>query len=531
MTNHKVGWGWRGIARRATVVIAAVTVIASLTQAARANDVFPAWTTAATRAVTPFDATVDVTVGEPVFLHSETAENRTISAWDEINQGRTEPACIPSHLESIPDAVLQPTSQARPCWSYALNLPEAARGKTLWVDVDTNNRGQCWHVELWSPGTYTALDPAAHPVIAVHCPAYRRSTQVWNLRLPAQEVDATGTWVVRVVPSKVQNWSFRVRVLVDDQPAPTDEIAPPDLEPRPPYEFGFVAPSSPQAGRALDHNNPPGSPGTSCTAGERAELGEPTPTVKCLRFSAGIYNVGAGPLDLRFWGEGENGPVVQAVRRDNGDLAHERPAGEWSYHADHDHDHYLGFAQFELHRVVWRAPLPSSDVRLELVGTGRKTGWNSAAQRFADWSRFGQGEDDTAYYRCTDEVRSAGGRGCVVLSRGWGDHYRWQRPGNFVVFPTHADGSSVDGLYVVVVGVDPVGNVFESDDDNNTSYALIDVTGDTVRVCERGLGMSPWDPHKEVLRPSFWVGIAGGTTADEAVAGCGDLRRGRIGLG
>ena len=47
--------------------------------------------------------------------------------------------------------------------------------------------------------------------------------------------------------------------------------------------------------------------------------------------------------------------------------------------------------------------------------------------------------------------------------------------------------------------VDISNQVLESDDENNSSYALIKVVGDNVLELERGRGMGPFDPHKVVF--------------------------------
>ena len=75
------------------------------------------------------------------------------------------------------------------------------------------------------------------------------------------------------------------------------------------------------------------------------------------------------------------------------------------------------------------------------------------------------------------------------LTRGWGDVYRWQRPGQYVEFGDHGDGR-----YVVRAIVDKPGEVKETNERDNAGYALIQVTGENVTILERGQGHSPWDP-------------------------------------
>jgi hypothetical protein len=96
------------------------------------------------------------------------------------------------------------------------------------------------------------------------------------------------------------------------------------------------------------------------------------------------------------------------------------------------------------------------------------------------------GEGDSAIGNCFDPHN-----GTLGLSVGWGDIYRWQRPGQYVNF-----GINGDGYYVVRVTVDIASHVLESNHANNASYALIHVVGDSVAIVERGFGSDPWDPAK-----------------------------------
>ena len=41
--------------------------------------------------------------------------------------------------------------------------------------------------------------------------------------------------------------------------------------------------------------------------------------------------------------------------------------------------------------------------------------------------------------------------------------------------------------------------MLETDDDDNYGYGLVRITGDEVETLERGIGRSPWDPHKRIL--------------------------------
>ena len=130
------------------------------------------------------------------------------------------------------------------------------------------------------------------------------------------------------------------------------------------------------------------------------------------------------------------------------------------------------------------------------VGTGTKSGFCPANQLFGDWRKFDQSAPDAAI-----GSGDAGAGNCqsfsdgvLGLSPGWGDVYRWQRPGQFVDMGTHGDGT-----YVVRITVNPKGNVLEVSRANDSAYALVHIVKDSVGILERGQGLSPWDKHKKVF--------------------------------
>jgi hypothetical protein len=41
--------------------------------------------------------------------------------------------------------------------------------------------------------------------------------------------------------------------------------------------------------------------------------------------------------------------------------------------------------------------------------------------------------------------------------------------------------------------------VLETNETDNAAYAYLQVTGESVRIIERGQGASPWDPRKKVF--------------------------------
>jgi hypothetical protein len=417
------------------------------------------------------------------------------------------------------------------CWAYTVDVAgaDAADGKAyLSLAIDANRRGDCFQVEAWAPGTYD--DPEKRPAsYLVQCPEVLTtmlSPQQWSMEGQVRD-PADGTWTIRVIPFSLADWSplpwaFRLRVGLE-QPGEADTaVATPNLRAYPPYELSFVAPASPAAGSAIDKHNPPGAPGISCTPDELAEALEhgETPPQRCLRFSAALYNVGAGPLDLLLHPDSATGGrVTQRLRSRDGALREQRAAGAWTFHAAHQHSHYAGFVDFDLHRIVdagGSARDPQSTKRLDPSISSHKSGWHSADQRMADWRRTDQPPANETLLDCREA-----GEDCITQGAGWGDHYRWQRPGNYVAFPTSPTGANVAGDYLVRMVVDRDDRVLESNERDNSAYVWLRVAGDEVTICERGLGNSPWDPHRRVHTPSFWLS-GPGTTADGPSERCGE---------
>lgn len=318
---------------------------------------------------------------------------------------------------------------------------------------------------------------------------------------------APGTWTVTLTPERTAGTVVRLRAaLVGAAPAVEGELLP-NLRVVPPFEFGFVAPANPTNSVFLanDDHNPGVAVGdhrpVSCTADEVQEAADPTqrrtPTAltRCLRFTAGPENAGVGHLDLRFpildRAQHDRDRLVemtQVVHHARPGLRRERPAGTYEYHATHGHYHYADILFYELFAVRETAAHG-----LEAVGVGHKSGFCPVDQGYAEWEALWQPAPGTVHREQSGGCLALGGDGAMGLSAGWGDVYRWQRPGQFVDFSGQPDGD-----YVVRATVDALGNVLESDETDNASYAWVRVSGDEVTVVERGRGASPWDPAKVV---------------------------------
>jgi len=388
---------------------------------------------------------------------------------------------------------------AGPCFSWPLTV--ATGGGRLRVAIDTPMRSNTFDLELVDPSGATAGSAA--------------TSNAFDAEIFVDH-PAGGTWTVKVVPEDVQNASFRMRAKLEAPAAP--DAGPrhallPNLQADPPLEMSFVAPLNPANGLyPPDTVNPPldvaGIHPFSCTADEMApaELsGVPIQgggAHRCLRFTSGPINVGAGPYEMHWTYANDivngviqspiaHGPMTQIVHWSDGSTT-TRPGGTYSFHVIHGHFHDDGVLDMELFRV-------NGDSTLTKVGVGTKSGFCPANQLIGDWRAFnntapdaGIGSGDTGTGNCQNPAD-----GVLGLSPGWGDVYRWQRPGMYVDF-----GDNPDGLYVVRITIDIGNTILESNEDDNSAYALVKVVGDQAIELERGQGTSPFDPDKVVFTGS-----------------------------
>jgi hypothetical protein len=365
--------------------------------------------------------------------------------------------------------------QVAHCYTWKLQLTKPAT--RLRVAIDTPSRESSFTIEVIDPEGTT------------------QGTATNSNRFNIEAFIATprsGTWTIRVVPRDAAYARFRLRAKSEGPITKPKQktLLLPNLQATPPYEFGFIAPANPLNGLyPPDTVNPPldvlGQHPLSCAADEMAE----NQAQRCLRLTTGPRNAGAGPMDLGYvpidheLGLIDEGPVTQYLHWSDGSIT-SRPAGTFLFHKTHAHYHFQDILDYSIYRVV--AP-----GQLTPAGHGTKAGFSPADQLFADWTQFSQ--EEGSYVEGASTARSVGAS-TFGLSVGWGDVYRWQRPGQYVEFA--GDG---DGLYVVRTVVDIKNHVLESNETDNAAYAYVQVTGESVRIIERGQGASPWDPHKKVF--------------------------------
>jgi hypothetical protein len=389
------------------------------------------------------------------------------------------------------------------CPTYPLSIVHG--GARLRVGIDSTLRSNTFVIEV--------LDAAGN-LLASEDNANQFNSEAMLLH------PAGGLYTVRIRPQSVKQGSYRLRaklesMLPEDLPRSTTAVPLlPNLKVVPPYEFGFVAPANPLNGLyPPDTVNPPldiaGIHPLSCTADEMApvSLGGGGAR-KCLRFTSGPMNLGQGLYDMRFDLIGDYiagtaqlapeealsrlviGPMRQVVHYSDCSTQ-ERSAGTYSFHPVHAHFHDDYVLSFRLYAVR-----DAEAGVIERVGEGAKSGFCPADQLFGDWYSFDQGYEvpggDEPLGNCTSPAN-----GVMGLSVGWGDVYRWQRPGMYVEF----DGQP-NGRYVVQSRVDERDAILESNENDNVAYAYVQVENDTVQLLERGWGESPWAVGKTVFAGS-----------------------------
>ncbi|MEO7803804.1 MAG: hypothetical protein ABIS18_05110 [Actinomycetota bacterium] len=403
----------------------------------------------------------------PVFVGPLSADSTLF--WDGGYVGSSPTYSLPL---LPPNAALDRCALVEPCFNFQFDV--VGSGARLRVAFDTPMRDDGFEITYTSPSG----------VVTRRSNSNQYSVENFFL---APEL---GRWTVKVAPYGAEHASFRMRAKLESTPyvPPGEGALPPNLRVTRQWEFGFVAPANPGNGLfPPDDTNPPlevaGQHPLSCSVDETLDDG----TSRCLRFSFGLANVGDGTFDIRFMGDrsGAEFAMTQCVQQSSGSPV-ARPAGKGKFHTTHGHFHYHNIIFHKLHRVTDR-----STGAMTQVGAGKKLGYSPADQGIAEWTRFVQAPSGSSggFGNCA----SASDSNRLGMSSGWGDAYRYQRPGNFIDFTAGSDG-----YFVVQTIADPENVVLESNESDNTSYAYLRIVGEEVDVLESGVGASPWDPNKIV---------------------------------
>ncbi len=172
-----------------------------------------------------------------------------------------------------------------------------------------------------------------------------------------------------------------------------------------------------------------------------------------LRLTTAMANVGSGALEIRGGNIiGENiQEVYQRVYEPDGSF-NDRVAGTFTYHPEHKHIHFDGFAEFRLREV-----LPEGGVGAVVAG-GLKTSFC-----IIDIENYDS--DLPAKYLNCKQVQG--------LSPGWADLYDSGLPGQSI------DITGIpNGTYWLEMAVDPDDHIAEADEANNVARILINLNRD-----------------------------------------------------
>jgi hypothetical protein len=184
-----------------------------------------------------------------------------------------------------------------------------------------------------------------------------------------------------------------------------------------------------------------------------------------IRFATTTLNLGVGPVHL----VGEHDPkldktvVTQSLFDKAGDEVATRHVGEFVFHEGHNHWHMEHFVRHEL----FQAEEEQITGKVELAETDKISFCVRDMRQIAPID----GSPDSARYNtCGHYIQG--------LSIGWGDVYSASLQDQWVVLgPANGGPPLADGEYAVVLTVDPLNNIYESDAGNNSSTTYFRVEG------------------------------------------------------
>lgn len=211
---------------------------------------------------------------------------------------------------------------------------------------------------------------------------------------------------------------------------------------------------------------------------------ENTGSEKRLRFSATIVNIGAGPFELRGQRPDINTPemtTTQRIYNTVGDYRDRSSTATLFYAGDgHDHWHVRDLEDYELFRL----DASGNVVEPAVVEEGEKIG-------FCFFGNTNYGSSEPEVYKGCENGNPSALAVTMGLSRGWGDTYGANTVGQYLDISGLADGRY--RLRVMADGdsVDGFDRFLESNENNNSTWADLQITGNTVTVLEYGPSAPP----------------------------------------
>ena len=200
-----------------------------------------------------------------------------------------------------------------------------------------------------------------------------------------------------------------------------------------------------------------------------------------LRFSTLSWNNGAGPVEI-YGGDiigGDKQKVIQNIYNDDGSIT-EHQAGDFVYHEDHSHIHFEGYATYTFQSV----DAPGGSERY-----GQKTSFC-----LMDTDRINHKLDGASkrsvYNTCSGAVQG--------ISVGWGDKYGYQLAGQKIDLTGLSDGD-----YTLIVEINPLGHLVESNYADNISEVIVRLENGTASIVQDD---EPTDPIAPAPSTKFSIG-------------------------
>lgn len=188
-----------------------------------------------------------------------------------------------------------------------------------------------------------------------------------------------------------------------------------------------------------------------------------------LRFSTLSWNNGAGPVEI--YGGSKVGndkqKVIQNIYNDDGSIT-EHHAGDFVYHEEHSHIHFEGYAIYTFQSV----DAPGLSDRY-----GQKTSFCLMDTDRIDHKLDGASKK-AVYKTCSGAVQG--------ISVGWGDKYGYQLVGQEIDVT-----GLLDGDYKLIIEVNPLKHLVESNYEDNISEVIVRLEKGTASIVQNE---EPSDP-------------------------------------
>ena len=182
---------------------------------------------------------------------------------------------------------------------------------------------------------------------------------------------------------------------------------------------------------------------------------------RLLRLANTIWNAGEGPLELEGFinAKSQKTLVKQHIYTADGGVL-EHLVGEFVWHPTHNHWHFDDFTIYEL----WA--LDENGEMDRVVASSDKLSYCIIDTQIVD--------NKNPFYVPRRSYLDCGQR-LQGLSAGWGDRYKASLDGQSLEL-----NGLADGIYALVSTANPTGILLESDTDNNSATAYIEIHGNQV---------------------------------------------------